>query len=682
MLPRIALCSCLAIAAPSLLGAQAWGADAAEALVARGIAQRAVRQADSTLRDFRVRAHGFVFFLGQLAEGLREPPRLVKSDQLVLEVYWKAPDRSKQQIVGWRDRADLPTDIQYHRDHLGIVQNNFADRIRLGEGDEVRDVPHPLARDGPELYEYGLVDSTLSIALPDRTVRVYEVAVRPRDFGQPRVVGRLYFDVETADVVIFSFSFTRSAYLDDTIEDITIVLENGLWNERYWLPNRQEIEIRRRTKWLDLPARGIIRGRWEIEDYEFNVGLPDALFGGMEIVAAPRAVRDSFVWDEPLHAAIQASAGPVMTVDLEEVRGQITESAGAAAMSGLASARLGVGSISDVAHFNRVEGLALGLGTVLRSGGKATEAELWAGVGLSDERFKGRIATSHRVGAVTLQVRGAREIRDFGDERVISPLLNSVLAQELGRDFGDYVLEHAAFAGVRRDFGVHGGLGVEAGVEHTESVAVTANPASGTFRSNPALGAGTLGIGRITVERRSAVLAVRSGLSGAVTVEGGTGEDRRYLRVDARGRAHVTFGATRLVGRASGGWGSSELPAHRTFALGGRGTLVGEEFRRWGGRYAAHGSIEWQLPVPVPAIPLGSLANTGREAILAPFVALGWAGGAVPGLPWQPSDGVRPVAGVALEWFHRFFRVDFGIGLRDGTASVVVDVTQDLWDIL
>jgi hypothetical protein len=682
MLRRTAFCSCLVLAAPAILVAQEWGADAAEALVARGIAQRSVRQADTTLRDFRVRAHGFVFFLGQLAEGLREPPRLVKSDQLVLEVYWKAPDRSKQQIVGWRDRADLPTDIQYHRDHLGIVQNNFADRIRLGEGDEVRDVPHPLARDGPELYEYGLVDSTLSIVLPDRTVRVYEVAVRPRDFSQPRIVGRLYFDVETADVVIFSFSFTRSAYLDDTLEDITIVLENGLWNERYWLPNRQEIEIRRRTQWLDLPARGIIRGRWEIQDYEFNVGLPDALFGGMEIVAAPRAIRDTFVWDEPLHAAIQSVAGPVMTVDLEEVRSQITESAGAAAMSGLASARLGVGSLSDIAHFNRVEGLTLGLGTILRSGGKATEAALWGGIGLSDERLKARFRLSQRVGAMTLQLRAAREMQDVSDERVISPLLNSILAQELGRDFGDYTLRHEAVAGIRRDFGVHGSVAFEAGVEHTKSVEIATNPATGTFRPNPALGVGMLGVGRITLERRSAVLAVRNGLNGALTVEGGIGEARRYARVRASGRFHAAVGPTRVVGRASAGWGSAALPAYRTFALGGRGTLVGEQFRRWGGRYVAHGSFEWQLPVPVPAIPLGSLANTGPEAIVAPFLAVGWAGGAVEGLPWQPSDGVRPVAGIAIEWFHRFFRVDLGVGLRDADVSVVVDVSQDLWDIL
>jgi hypothetical protein len=678
---RALLALCLVATLPFAARAQDWNTDAAEALVARGIAQRNVRQADTTLKDFRVQAHGFVFFLAQLAEGLREPPRLVKSDQLVLQVYWKAPDHSKQVILGWRDRADLPTDIQYHRDHLGIVQNNFSDRIRLGEGEEVRDIVHPLAPDGPTLYDYALTDS-VTLFLPDRAVRVKKVLVRPKDFSEPRVVGSLYFDVETADVVIFQFSFTRAAYLDDTLEDITILLENGLFDERYWLPYRQEVEIRRRTQWLDLPARGIIRGRWEIEGYDFNVGLQDALFRGPEIVAAPRAVRDSFVWDEPLHAAIQEVAGPVMTVDLEEVREQITETAGAAAMSGLAGARLSVGSISDLLHFNRVEGLAPGLGTIFRSGGKATELEVWGSVGISDERVKGRVSLSHRIGGLTLEARAARVMRDVADEPVISPLLNTVLAQEAGNDYGDYALINEAFGTLQLDFGVLAGIGLEVGVQHSETVDVVATPAHGTFRPNPPLGVGTIGVARVALERRSPVLAVRNGLSGGVAIEGGSGEGRQYVRVHGTGHAHLAVGDTRLVIRASGGWGSAEVPPYRTFALGGRGTLVGEDFRRWGGRYAVMGHVEWQLPIPAPAIPLGPVVNTGRRVILSPFVAAGWAGGAVQDLPWGPSEGVRPVAGLGVEWFHRFLRMDVGVGLRDGDVSVVLDVTRDLWNIL
>lgn len=679
-LPRLALGVLLWLTPVQLL-AQDWNSPQTVALVARGVARHTQRRADSTLQDYRVRAHGFVFFLGQLGEGLAEPPRLIKSDELVLEVYWKAPDRSKQRIVGWRDRKDLPTDIEYHRDHLGIVQNMFGDRIRMGHGDEVRDVPHPLAQEGPELYDYALADS-LSLRLPQREVRVYEVLVRPRDFAAPRVVGSLYFDMDTAELVFFRFSFTRNAYLDDTLEDITVVLENGLWEGRYWLPRRQEIEIRRRTKFLDLPARGIIRGRWEIEGYDFNVGLSDDLFLGPEIVAAPQAVRDTFTWDVPLHAAIKEVAGPVMTFDLEEVRGQVTEVAGAHVLTGLASSRPSVGGLSDLLHFNRVEGLAPGLGWVFRPGSKRTEVQVWGGVGVSDGDLKGRLRVTYSTGRWRVAVLGARMLRDVGDELIISPVLNSLMAQEAGKDFGDYYLSNRVIATVRRGFGTRGGVSLSAGVEHTTTVEVNAMPATGEFRENPALGTGTYGVGVLQLERQSAELTVRGGVSGDLALEGGVGDGVEYSRVRAAGRAHAPVGTTALVMRAWGGWGSPALPPHRSFVLGGRGTLVGDPFRAWGGRYAVYGSVEWQLPVPFPAAPLGPFANTGREIVLAPYVSLGWAGGAVVGMPWQPSDGVRPVVGLAVEWFHRFFRLDIGWSPRANNVGVVLDVRRDLWGIL
>ncbi len=145
--PLLALWVVLAVVTGSPLPAvaQAWNSDSGLALVQRAIARRALAAGDAALRDYKAAAHGFLFFLGQFGEGLAEPPRLVKADQLELEVYWKAPGLSKQVIVGWRDKAELPTDIAYHRDHLGIIQNNFGSAIRLGEGDEVRDVPQPIS---------------------------------------------------------------------------------------------------------------------------------------------------------------------------------------------------------------------------------------------------------------------------------------------------------------------------------------------------------------------------------------------------------------------------------------------------------------------------------------------------------------------------------------------------------
>src|SRR5204863_5510751 len=272
-------------------------------------------------------------------EGLTEPPRLVKADQLELEVYWKAPQLSKQRIIGWRDRTELPTDINYHRDHLGIVQNNFGRAIRLGEGDEVRDVPHPLAPGGTDLYDFALGDTT-AIVLSQRAVRVVALRVRPKNFGTAAIVGTLFVDIESAELVRMAFNFTPKAYLDPQLEDVSIVLDNALWEGRFWLPYRQEVEIRRRATWLDIPARGIIRGRWEIDGYAFNLGLAASWFAGDEISAAPKAERDSFPWREPLATALQAVAEPVRESDLAAVRAAVERIAGEHALSGLKARRV------------------------------------------------------------------------------------------------------------------------------------------------------------------------------------------------------------------------------------------------------------------------------------------------------------------------------------------------------
>ena len=69
---RAAMVLVLTHASP--LVAQSWNAPAALALVRRATAERATAQADSSLASYRTRAHGFVFFLAQGGEGLREPP--------------------------------------------------------------------------------------------------------------------------------------------------------------------------------------------------------------------------------------------------------------------------------------------------------------------------------------------------------------------------------------------------------------------------------------------------------------------------------------------------------------------------------------------------------------------------------------------------------------------------------
>src|SRR5207247_2878774 len=134
---------------------------------------------------------------------------------------------------------------------------------------------------------------------------------RPMDSSAPRIFGTLYLDAASADLVRMAFNFTPPTYREPELEDVSIVLENALFEGRWWLPYRQEIEIRRRSSWLDLPARGIIRGRWEIADYRLDVGLVEAWVAGEGRVSVPRAELDSFPRARRLAAALQEAAARV-----------------------------------------------------------------------------------------------------------------------------------------------------------------------------------------------------------------------------------------------------------------------------------------------------------------------------------------------------------------------------------
>jgi len=270
---------------------------------------------------------------------------------------------------------------------------------------------------------------------------------------------------------------------------------------------------------------------------------------------------------------------------------------------------------------------------------------------------------------------------DFSDLQVISPLLNSLTAQEAGDDHGDYVLLHSLELEGKQGIGAATSVRVGLSVEESQSVTVQATPANGTYRANPVLGAGTHEILRVGLERIGSAAASSTGVEGRLGLELGSGSSE-YARATLSGSGRMSTGAGELWSRVELGIGTEELPAYRGFVLGGRGTLVGEPFRAYGGRTSALAQLEWRFKVPIPAIPLGTFASTGRELLLAPFLAAGYAARSYPNMPWGDSQGVRPVAGVAVEWFMHLLRLEAGVGLRDGRLGVTVDVNRDWWGLL
>ena len=674
---------------PGTAGAQTWNDERSIALVARATELRDRQLADTALIDYRATAHGYLTFLAQLGEGFTEPPKIVKADELALEVYWHAPNLSKQRIVGRRDTLLLPTDINYHRDHLGIVQNNFPDIIRLGDGDEVADVPHPLSGAGMEAYDFAIRDS-LSIELPDRAIRVTEVLVRPRDDQLPRLIGAIYIDQGSGEVVRMAFNFTRAAFLDRQLEDLFITLENALVGGQFWLPRRQEIEIRRSGTWLDYPVRGIIRGRWEICCYEINTGIDPSFFRGPEIVQAPLRERMLHRFEGSVLDGLPDEVRIVADEDVRRVQEEARELVRQQALSRARGARLSARRVSDFVRVNRAEGLAIGAGTTVRLG-RGVRTEIAGRWGFADDEPKGRAAVLiERASGAGAGLFAERAYREAGDVQEVSLLRNSIAAQEFGSDYTEPYDVRAG--GAWLSFGERLGMLVrlEGAVERHDRVGLAASPSFGQYeRVIPAwsldarrlslwlerpLRQGPLGM---ILRGRAELRALWYEGRDTALHAGSRSLLRGFLEVEAQRPLGTGTLALRTAVAAVKAEGAEPAPPQTLVYLGGPVSGPGYTYHAFRGTAGLSQRVEWRIPVPAPAIPLGRFGSTPATATLAPFANVVWIDGA-PGQRsgWYPSLGLGTMA------FFDLIRVDVARGLRDGRWTFSLDLSREFWGIL
>ena len=676
---------------PHVTAAQAWNDARARALVERATARRAQQLADTGLRDYKAVAHGYVTFLAQVGEGLAEPPKVVKADQLVNEVYWLAPNLSKQRELGRRDTLLLPTDIAYHRDHLGIVQNNFPAIIRLGDGDEVVDVPHPLSAQGLDVYDFAITDS-LPLTIPGRTIVLYEVKVRPRDDRQPRVIGAVYIDRDDAQVVRMAFNFTRAAFRDPALEDLFVVLENGLIDARFWLPRRQDIEIQRGGTWLDYPIRGIIRGRWEIDDYQVNVGLTPAFFAGPEIVMAPKAQRDTFHFGGGVLDSLPSDVRAVTPAEIRKVQDEARALVRAQALQRPQTLMLSAVGASDFVQFNRVEGLALGAGFASRFGG-GIDAMIRARYGLDDRAVKGRVQLGWQSAETGVRLFAMHDFRDASDVQERSRAMNSLAAQEFGADATDpYGVQGGGIGfDVRQLYGAR--LRLDVSLERQRPLDIRATPAQGSFPR--ILAAQRLRATRASlfVDRPTALSVLGTEVRAAAELRFShlaTDDASDPVSATSVGRAFTSisierpFGASRLALQTYAGVVGARggpVPPQEALYFGGPVSAPGYAFHELATTAAVSQRIEWRTPIPAPSIPLGRFGRVPGQATLAPFaqgaLVRRWEGD-----PLAHASGVYPTVGVALMPFYELVRFQVARGLRQGRWSFDVDLSREFWGIL
>jgi hypothetical protein len=310
-----------------------------------------------------------------------------------------------------------------------------------------------------------------------------------------------------------------------------------------------------------------------------------------------------------------------------------------------------------------------------------------------------------------------------GDVAERSGAVNSIAAQEFGSDDTDPFDVSGG--------GITGSVSSLAGLQWTltgeidtpHRLGVHATPISGTFLPTLAADPRTnlrlaLGIERpTTLSVLGTELRWRAEVRHTQSLEGecGLASTKRIaypirnicatsystLRGALNADIERPVGADRIVSRttaAAVGGGHDAVPPQDLVFLGGPTTGPGYDFHEFAGRVGVSQRLEWQLPVPFPAIALGRFGHTPAAATLAPFVNAIYVRSYAPaiGAPLRtggalfapPASGVYPSAGIGLLTIFDLLRFDVARGFRGGNAggsgrwTFSVDVNREFWSIL
>ncbi len=567
--------------------------------------------------------------------------------------------------MGLRDRKVLPTTIRYHLDHLTVVQDDFADLIRMGDGDEVAAVLHPIGPNSEAYYDFRLADS-LSVRYGGNAdeVRVYEVQVRPKNLDRPGFLGSVYLDRSTAAIVRMTFTFTPASYVDPYLDHIRISLDNSRWLGRYWLPYRQEVEIRREIPQLDFLAGGVIRGKFEINGYTFNQDLPDALFAGRRVSTVAPEARKNFPFEKGLFDEVEAE-GLDPSPSLQEIQTRVMEVVRQRYLSGLSRARASFGPLSEVLRYDRAEGLYLGAGlSTLASEDVMVHVRGGYRFDRRDAFWKLTATGGPTRLTPTLDI-AWNELRDLGPYPGASGAVNTLGALLDSQDFIDPYFAR----GVQLTFAAPhtGNRSLTATLtweRHLSARNVLSGGAgAGGFRPVRPVDEGILG-------SVSATLTSAGPWGSVTTLSGEWGRFETHDFATLLGKAvwsrDQPDGRWRLRADLSGGIASTGAPVQKLFLLGGRGTLPGHGYREFLGDGFWLARAEGSHPLLQPWVGLRAFAALGQTYLAHHAIPTGWRA--------TPSDGLRASVGLGLSLAWDVLRLDLGRGVRGGDWELTFSV--------
>lgn len=652
-----------------------WNEERTVEIVRQAIASR-YQGRDTGLERYSAYAEGQVHYLAEYGDELRD--QAVRSDRIALELRWRRGVGSLQTIVGRRHASWMPTTVKYHVDHLSLVVENFGNRIRIGDGDEVRDVLNPVAPKALEFYEYRLVDS-LSILVNDDLTELYRLEVRPMNPDSAGVVGTIDLERTSYALVRLAVTFTPRSYVDPSVRSVSVDLQNALVANRHWLPAEQHTEVRRQLRFLDLPFGGTIRTRFRVLSWDLDPPKDVWVPVGHRVRSVPREDLWRYAgwrtWDmhgEPeLLRADSALFEKIRTDAVQVVRGRY--------LGGTSRLRLHAPSLSSVLRVRRAEGFFAGMGARFDVDGHWTLGGR-GGYAFGAERFEGSLELQGRFGGLLLGAEGFIDRpSDIGPWGAASGLISTGGALLRGEDFLDPYFESGG-----RVFASH-----PLGGGRVSLALATSDQEPAELHLDP------LG----DVEAR-AVLPIAPGTDTRITV----GYDRQlppilgsklHLGLDTDLATFGSYDYTRWVvdatatptepdatwaweGRAGAGLTTGSPPVQRMLRFGGRGTVPGYEYRRFNGEQVAFVNLALSRSMLHPwlrlrgrvAIGWSNWSHGDEETVrltdprsVEPFA-----------LETPDSDGLRPAVGAGLSVLYDLVRLDVARGLDDGVWEWALSV--------
>lgn len=642
----------------------------------------------------------------------------------VARVWWSEDERivkwlgqrSGQPAVGNRmlqgglfgERLDIERELDLDDIRAPIPFDPTGDRLDVLDADFI----HPVSTLGLSVYRFSSGD-TLRITLPQpgHFVELVEVLVEPRVQAWETVTGALWFDSETGRLAratfrpsgVWDHEEQEPGDLDDMPSILRpaigrvdhIVLDYGLYEQRWWLPRKLTAEGV--FEW----GRGLVRMplqiEWTVADYEIDADPTAAMEPGDADRVSRRGrttayypprdvISNSPDLPEPLGAG---DSGAFTDEELEPLLNRLD----AATLSGRGeSADPGLGQawwwqVGAAFGYDRVRGASLGAQRSRQLTSRIA-ADLGLRLGTSEleptaeVRLRSAVNADRRPSPNTPIMGLGRQVgrQPEGDPRsaprlwlgaynrlaeanddwgAVSGVGNSWSALLTGHDDGEYYWSRGIELGLARG-GPRAGLSIAAFGEQHRPADVSANFSLST------IGGGDL---RATIPAERADLF---GLRMAAGAQLGDDPERGVILADLRaegaggdfeyGRAVVTLEGTGPIAgrpaalRVSAGTSTEEAPLQRQFFLGGTSSLRGfAGGSAVGGSFlAARGEVGTTIAL-LRASVFADLAWTGDALALPdsrPFAAVGAGGSVFDGI--FRIDLARAVSG-GSDWRFHFY---------------------------